>query len=81
MPSQIVRKPLTLGHMRKLMEIWPDDWDDLELRVCFGGLSMGTSEVIHWDQVKVRKDTDAVDHDAKREESRFCFVFTAEKPK
>ena len=80
MSSEVGHKPLTLGYLRKCLEIWPEEWDKYEIRVFWGGLGMSTSEVVCLDTAKVRNDTNAMDHDAKREESRVCFCLSAENP-
>jgi hypothetical protein len=72
---------MKFGHFKKMLEIAPDTWDDLEIRVCWG-LDHPTTELVADDMMKVRVDTNTVDHGAEADgkEARYCFLIFAENP-
>jgi hypothetical protein len=76
---------MKFGELRKAMEIAPDTWDDLEIRICWGmSPTQPTTEVVNDYPVKIRLDTNTVDHDAQTKgvapTARYCYVFFAENP-
>ena len=72
---------MKFGHLRKAMEIAPEAWDDMEIRVCWGqSPDRPTTEVVNHMPVMVRKDNDTVDHDAEDGDGRLCILIFAENP-
>lgn len=76
---------MKFGELRKMMEIAPENWDELEIRICWGmSPTQPTTEVIADDPVKIRFDNNTVDHDAQTHggapNARYCYVFFAENP-
>ena len=74
---------MKFGHLRKLLEIEPEDFDDLEIRVAWGhGPDQPTTQFTNFEALPVRLDTNAIDHDAKVDgkEARFCVLLFANNP-